>query len=76
MNGRSGKNNVEIKSGQQVCVVFFFFFFFFFYIAGPAFCYDVGRKGRNGDDFVMPVGESGGWEGESEGTVYHTLASS
>ncbi len=24
MNGRSGKNNVEIKSGQQVCVVFFF----------------------------------------------------
>lgn len=26
MNGRSGKNNVEIKSGQQVCVVFFLFF--------------------------------------------------
>lgn len=28
MNGRSGTNNVEIKSGQQVCRVFFFFFFF------------------------------------------------
>lgn len=26
MNGKSGENNVEIKSGQQVCVVFFFFF--------------------------------------------------
>ena len=25
MNGRSAENNVEIKSGQQVCVVFFFF---------------------------------------------------
>lgn len=27
MNGRSGKNNVEIKPGQQVCVVFFSSFF-------------------------------------------------
>lgn len=30
MNGRSGGNNVEIKSGQQVCVVFFFLSFSFF----------------------------------------------
>lgn len=49
MNGKSGENNVEIKSGQQVCVVFFFFFLP--HIAGPAFCNDRGRKGRRGDDF-------------------------
>lgn len=75
MNGRSGKNNVEIKSGQQVCVVFFFFFSFF-HIAGPAFCNDRGRKGRKGDEFVRPMNERGGGEGKREGTVYHTLASS
>lgn len=28
MNGRSGKNNVEIKSRQQVCVFLFFLFLF------------------------------------------------
>lgn len=68
MNGRSGKNNIEIKSRQQVCVVFFFFF----HIAGPAFCNDRGRKGRKGDEFVRPMNERGG----GEGMVYHTLASS
>lgn len=37
MNGRSGKNNVEIKSRQQVCVVFFFPLSLFFISPGLRF---------------------------------------
>lgn len=52
MNGRSGKNNVEIKSGQQVCVVFFISLALHFAMTGG--------KGRNRDEFLRQMNERRG----------------
>lgn len=73
MNGRSGENNVEIKSGQQVCSIFFLFFFI--HLAGPAFCSDRGSREKR-KEFARQMNEKGGGERRREGMVYHTLASS